>query len=377
MKICLIAPTYLPARRANTIQVMKMAQAMVILGHDVLVTVPGKHQTKPIPTWDELSHHYGLSHQFKVKWLPTRPWLRRYDYGYQAVHFARKQGVDLIYTRLPQSAGIASSLGIPTIYELHDFPRGRGANVLLRLFLGGSGARRLVLITRALREDLARWLDTLPATPFTIVAPDGVDLARYADMISPKNARISLSLPERFTVGYTGHLYSGRGVELILSLAERLSDIYFLLVGGNPDDVARVRAETVKAGQNNLILTGFVPNAELPGYQAACDVLLMPYQKRVAASSGGDISQYLSPMKVFEYLARGRPIISSDLPVLQEILNQDNAILLPASDADAWVMAIMDLRTDALRRETLARQARNDAKKYSWEARVERILEGL
>jgi len=377
VKICLIAPTYLPARRANTIQVMKMAQAMAVLGHEVLVTVPGKHHGRSAPTWDELSHHYGLRHPFKIEWLPERSWLRRYDYGYRAVHHARKHDADLIYTRLPQSAGLASSLGISTVFEIHDFPSGRGVRILFKLFLQGSGARRLVLITRSLRDDLARWLDSLPSTPFTIIAPDGVDLARYADVPSSSDARSTLSIPDRFTVGYTGHLYPGRGAEMILSMAARLPEIIFLLVGGDPDDVDRVQAEAENTGLNNVILTGFIPNAELPRYQAACDILLMPYQQRVAASSGGNIARYLSPMKVFEYLACGRPIISSDLPVLQETLNQNNAILLPPDDVDAWVKAIQELQTDPSRREALAHQARMEAQKYSWEARAERILEGL
>lgn len=391
MKICLIAPTYLPARRANTIQVMKMAQAMTVLGHEVFVTSPLPPRP-PSPCWergesaraggegepwDELARHYGLQHQFQVEWLPARSWMRRYDYGYRAVRYARQRGADLIYTRLPQSAALSSWLGISTIYEIHDFPKGRGAAMLLNLFSKGRGARRLVLITRALRDDLARRFSPLPAPPFTLIAPDGVDLERYVNLPAPADARAALSLPERFTLGYTGHLYPGRGVELLLPLANRQPDVTFMLVGGEPDDVARMRAEIEKAGIVNVILTGFVSNAELPRYQAASDVLLMPYQEQVAASSGGDIARYLSPMKMFEYLACGRPVISSDLPVLRETLTSENAILLPPDDLDAWVTAIQELRTNPSRREALARQARLDARKYSWEARAEKILEGL
>ncbi len=374
MKICLIAPTYLPARRANTIQVMKMAQAMTALGHEVIVTVPGESNQSSPPAWEELAHFYGLKYQFAVEWLPSSSRLRRYDYGYRSVIYARKQGCELIYTRLPQAAGLASFWGIPTIYEVHDIPRGRGAKVLLRLFLRGSGARRLVLITRALRDDLSRWQPKLPPSPFTTIAPDGVDLDRYADLSSSAEARAALSLPERFTIGYTGHLYPGRGTELILAMAERLLEVAFLLVGGNPEDVTSVRAEAENKGLENIRLTGFVPNAELPLYQAACDILLMPYQELVAASSGGDIARYLSPMKVFEYLACGRPIISSDLPVLQEVLNETNAIFLPPDEVDPWVEAIQDLRTNQSRQESLSQQARVDAEMYTWEARAEKIF---
>lgn len=385
MRIALIAPTHIPARRANTIQVMKMAQAMTALGHEVLVLSPsdGSEQEREKPSWEALACHYGLKYQFALQWLSARPWLRRYDYGLIAVRRARRWQADLIYTRLPQAAALASLLGHKSIYEVHDLPRGTFGPKLFRLFLRGKGARRVVVITRALRDDL------FPAgePPVDVViAPDGVDLARYADLPDPLEARhrllerdpvpeaISGLNPERFTLGYTGHLYPGRGVDLILDIARRLPAMQCLLVGGEPNQVSQVRDQLRVEKMNNVFLTGFVPNAELSLYQAASDVLLMPYQHSVSASSGGDIAPYLSPMKLFEYMACGRPILSSDLPVLREILNPENAICLPADDVDAWIAAIQTLESKPDRCRTLGNQARQDALNYTWKARSERIL---
>ena len=75
MKIALIAPTYLPARRANTVQIMKMAQAMTILGHQVQVFVPLTSRNLPEekPSWEQLARLYGLQYQFEVQWLPAHP----------------------------------------------------------------------------------------------------------------------------------------------------------------------------------------------------------------------------------------------------------------------------------------------------------------
>ena len=219
----------------------------------------------------------------------------------------------------------------------------------------------------------------LPLKLYTIVAPDGVDLERYQDLPEPSKARHALQplLPERFTAGYTGHLYAGRGVDLILSLAQRLPDVTFLIAGGEPEQVDRVRFQAASAGLENILLTGFVPNALLPRYQAACDILLMPYQAHVAASSGGDIARYLSPMKVFEYLACGRVILSSRLPVLEEVLNDQNSFLLPPDDPQAWETAICQLIDNTDLRSSLAAQARRDALQYSWQQRASRILSGL
>lgn len=384
MKIAVVSPTHLPARRANTLQVMKMAQAMAGLGHVVRVAVPGFPPEKV--AWDDLAYQYGLHRQFPVEWLPAWASMRRYDYGLRAVWWARGWGADLIYTRLPQAAALASLLGMATIYEAHDFPPHGVATWLFRGFFRGRGARRLVCITRALAADLEDRLGVPDSPLFTVIAADGVDLERYVDLPEPQRARqmvvekdrdVRLQHPHRFIAGYTGHLYAGRGVELILELAARLPEITFLLVGGEPDEVRALRSAVQSRRLENVISVGYVPNSELPYYQASCDLFLMPYQRQVAASSGGDIARYLSPMKLFEYMACGRPILCSDLPVLREVLSPEIAVLLPPDDVEAWVGAIQSLTDDPERRHFLGEGVRSAARRYTWEARAGQILEGI
>ncbi len=380
MKIVLVAPTDLPAYRANTIQVMKMAQALTVLGHDVVVFVPTQTRQKAVP-WEEIATQYGLQHPFRVRWFTIAAWARRYDYGLRAVLAAQANRADLLYTRLPQAAAFASLLGFPTVYEIHDLPRGNSNPRLLRWFLKGRGARKLLIITAALKQALETQVQQLPLDPFTLILPDGVDLERYANLPAPEVARANLGIqlgkacpPESFVVGYTGSLYAGRGVELILKIAAILPKIQFLIIGGDAADVSRVAAEAESRGLQNLTLLKFVANADLPLFQAACDLLLMPYQNQVAASSGGDIAAFLSPMKLFEYMAARRAILSSDLPVLGEILNPENAVLLPPNEAAAWAGAIQALQANPERRQKLAAQAFRDVQRYTWTARAARIL---
>jgi glycosyltransferase involved in cell wall biosynthesis len=82
-------------------------------------------------------------------------------------------------------------------------------------------------------------------------------------------------------------------------------------------------------------------------------------------------------MKTFEYLATGRAIVASDLPVFREVLNPGNAVLLPPDDAAAWARALETLQQDTGRRDQLGRQSRLDAIQYSWVERARRSLEGL
>lgn len=375
MNIALIAGSKIPSRTANSIQTMKMAQAMMALGHAVHVYVPGR---TPNESWDEIAVHYGLQNKIDIHWLSVIPRLRGYDFGVRAVHLALRRRADVLYTRLPQAAAYASWRGFPTIFETHDMPGGRIGPFLLQAFLRARNAYRLVVITHALADDVKTKYSPPSKPGFTVIAPDGVDLERYKDLPAPRRARQLLGLQQRFTVGYTGHLYLGRGIGLILRVASRLHEFGFLVIGGEPEDVSRLKVQVDEAGLKNVTVFGFLSNKDLPLYQAACDGLLMPYQAHVAASSGGDISRYLSPMKMFEYLACGRAILASDLPVLQEVLiHEKNALILPSKDEIAWEKALRKLSSDPDFRARLGIEARDSAHKFSWTARAEKILRDL
>ena len=393
MRIAVIAPTFIPAKRANTLQVMKMTQALANSGHQVQLAVP-EEPGRPgdeLQMWEDIAHFYGLSSRLPIDYMPAKSSFRKYDYALHAVRWARRWSADLIYTRLPQAAALASFQGYGTILESHDFPQGFFGPILFKRFLQGEGARRLVVISEALAADLHVEFKSPEDPPFTLILPDGVDLNRYSGLPGPKESRrklfpaliqhldkydLNLST-DRFTAGYTGHLYPGRGLHLILELAKRLPEVNFLIVGGELKDVSRVSGIAKEYKLQNVIITGFVPNAELPLYQAACDILLMPYQRQVAASSGGDIARYLSPMKLFEYMACGRAICSSDLPVLREILSEDIAILLPPEDIESWVAAVRNLRDNPSERKRMANKAQETVAQYSWDTRAQKILEGL
>jgi glycosyltransferase involved in cell wall biosynthesis len=150
-----------------------------------------------------------------------------------------------------------------------------------------------------------------------------------------------------------------------------------LWVGGKPADVAFWQEEISRAGLRNVVLTGFVPNTAIPTYLAAADILLMPYGRTTAASGGGNIADYFSPLKMFEYMAAGRAILSSDLPVLHEVLNSSNAVFCQPEVVSDWIQAFSALIAEPDRRSVLARQALQDANQYSWQVRAQRSLEGF
>jgi glycosyltransferase involved in cell wall biosynthesis len=364
MRIVCISAAQIPSDTANSIQVMKVCQAFAQLGQDVTLFVPG---TQPSGASQlQLKSLYGLRIDFPIHWLAIGnrrlfPWI--------AVWQARRLVPDMLYCWPLQSAALGLLAGKPSMLELHDFPAGRFGLLWLRFFLILSGRKRCLPITDALRRALR-----LPEEQ-TVLAPDGVDIERYRDLPNPDSARRQLNLPEAPTVLCTGHLYAGRGADLFLSLAAKFPQARFIWVGGRPMDVQIWNGRA--ASLPNVTFTGFVPNELIPLYQSAADVLLMPYGRAVTTSSGGNTAEFCSPMKMFEYMAAGRAILTSDLPVLREVLDETKAVFSPLEQADAWESALGELLADPQRRQALGQNARSAVEQYSWMRRAQRVLEGF
>ena len=373
MRIVCIAASFVPSKTANSIQVVKAAHALAELGHEVTLLVPGD---KPA-SWDEICSHYGLTQQFEMRWLRENLTFRRYDYSFKAVREAREMQPDLIYTWVLQAAVLSLYRKIPTILEIHDRILGRLGPWLFRQFWQSGTPHQLLTNTDALRQALITTFGLNSDPDEILVAPNGVELERYQNLPDAVTARKILGLPEGFTAGYTGHFYAGRGMDLMVELAKALPEIQFLWVGGREPDFSQWQARLAQQQITNIHLTGFVDNAILPQYQAASDVLLMPYGTRIAGSGGGDSASIASPMKMFEYMAAGRPILTSDLPVIHEVLDEEMAVFCPPEDPSAWEQALSALQADPDRQKRLAEASRAAVSQYTWQARAEKALVGL
>lgn len=374
MKIAVIAPSRVPSNTANSIQVMKVCQALTQIGHSVKLWVPGASSVG----WDQLTGFYGLNVPIEIAWLPSQPSLKRYDMAVTSVNRAVGWRADAVYTWMPQAAVYAQLRGLPVVLEVHDRPTGKLGPWLLRQMVAMHGKKRLAVITEALVQVLAKEYDLHIPEDVLVIVPDGVDLERYERLPDAPAARGLIGLqPDQLTVVYTGHLYAGRGVELLLELAQSFPQVHFLLVGGNPQAVDQCQKKVETFGLLNVTLTGFVENKKLAIYQAAGEILLMPYGRMITGSSGGNTADICSPMKMFEYMAAGRAILSSDLPVLREVLNEKNAVFCAADELDSWKKGLQFLLDNPEHRNAIGKQAQSDAENYSWKSRAVKTLVNL
>lgn len=327
--------------------------------------------------WKSLADQYGLSEEFTILWIPTLRWLRKYDFALKALQQAKKWGAEMVYTWLPQVAVFALRAGIPALLEMHDLPTGHLGPFYFKKFTRQEGKKRLLAITDALRKKL----ECTAGIPFSdqeiAITPNGVEYERFANQPEAKKARRQLGLPEQVTAIFSGHFYTGRGTPILLELAKRFPNIHFLWVGGRDEDVTVCQNRIKEGGIKNITLTGFIPNQKLPLYLAAGDFLLMPYEYSIAGSSGGNSAEICSPMKMFEYMASGRVILSSDLPVIHEVLNNKNAMFCMPEDVDSWESKVQFLIKNPTLWIQLGKQAQLDARKYTWKQRVDNALKGF
>ncbi len=368
MKIVAIAGSTIPSDTANSIQVMKACNALVQLGHELTLIVPGDPQSEIT----NLKSHYGLQAEFPIEWLSSSS---RRMFTWNSVQRARALHANIIYSWFPQSAVFALLHKIPAIFEIHIQPTGYFGPLWHQVFAKLPRRKRLVSITRALLDILERDFHMKFSSDEAVVAPNGVDLERFISLPDPVTARRQIGLREAPIVMCTGHLYAGRGTELFLALAKSIPQVQFVWVGGRPEDISNWKERAESA---NITFTGFIPNRDLPLYQAAADILLMPYSRSIMGSSGSaDSAAVASPMKMFEYMAAGRAIVSSDLPVIREVLNEKNTVFCEPDDVGKWKAEIESLLQNKTRRTELGDQARQDVQGYTWVARAQRILNGF
>ena len=369
MNIVAITGSTIPSDTANSIQVMKACNALVQLGHHVTLLVPGKQTDSNL----DLKSHYGLQNDFPIEWLSSAS---RRMFTWTAVRRAKRLKADLIYTWFPQSAVFGLLHRIPTVFEIHIQPTGAFGPLWHRMFARFPGRKRLASITQALVDVLENDFHMLMNLDDVVIAPNGVELERFASLPDPVTARRTLGLREAPTVMCTGHLYAGRGAELFIALARAIPDAHFVWVGGRREDIDFWRQRVDSNHIYNVTFVGFIPNGSLPLYQSAADILLMPYSSSIMGSSGtADSAGVASPMKMFEYMATGRAIASAYLPVIREVLNENNAVFCKPDDIPSWKFALERLLKDETLRAQLGEQARQDAQGYTWLARAQRILD--
>ena len=212
-----------------------------------------------------------------------------------------------------------------------------------------------------------------------VVAPNGFEREAFEGGHDISSLRERLGLPlERKIVCYCGNTYRGRGLEILVRAAAQMPEVEFLIVGGREQDNVLWREMARQDGSANFRIEGFVRQREVPSYLLASDVLVMPYSSGVTIRDGTEAGKFTSPLKLFEYMAAGKPIVATGVSSVLEILRPgENSVVTPPDNGGEFIRALALVLADAELCSQISEGARSDAVEYTWEKRVERIIEGV
>lgn len=347
--ILYLARSRLQYSRANLIQTLHTSSALTQLGYRVCVMLPS--WPRRLSVADRLyeldvrpAPEVRASHLLHPRWSfwPFVWWYRR-----------ALLNVPVIYTRVARislalaRAGVTSDLEVHNVQALHD------AGQLERIVAHHRTGliRTLIPISRA----AGQWLIGAGADQDRVCpAPSGVKLEAYEHI--PPFDPLMLDRPR---VVHIGRLSQPRGRTVFEYLANT-GKCQITIVGTDKTDIS------------NASYYPPVPLRQVPTWYARSDITLLPYQQTIPTVAT------MSPIKMFEAMAAGRPIVASDLPAIREVLTHEStALLVPPDDLAAWAQAIERLRADRSLACRLAANARAEAGKYSWVARAKRITHAI
>ncbi|MDE2173474.1 MAG: glycosyltransferase family 4 protein [Patescibacteria group bacterium] len=371
MKIIYIANLRIPTEKAYGYQIAKICEELSGLGVGVELWAP----TRKNEIQKDLFDFYGLKRVFPVRFISCPDFLTgarllgRGGFYLQGVAFfarllfERSEKGSWVMTRNPEIAWLFHLKGYKIAYYGHFWPEGK--NILFRFFLRGADA--VICNSRGTAEAFKK-------RGFSNVAviQNGVDLEDFSFKEGKEELRKGLSLPpEKKIALYAGHLYAWKGTDILFEAAERLKDssnTVLVIVGGTPADHEKYVREAQEKGLTNVLLIGHQQKSLIPSYLCSADVLLLSN-----APLSTESIRYTSPIKMFEYMASGVPIVASDLPSIREVLNEENSLLVEAGNAKTLTEGIKKILTDTELARRISDKARRDVSRFTWRSRAEDI----
>ena len=371
MNIYYFAGTKLPSQSSQSIHSMKMAEAFARAGHNVTLFAKGMHDAAS----EDIFKIYNIQQNFKL-YLSPQIDVPILSGAKRLMNISRKianmDKPDIVYGHDPVALSLLAPSGVPVIFEAFKMPDLSLHSWAFQRLLRQSNFRAIIVVSEILKHELLNKYPQIKSEDI-FVAHNGTDLIDDIVRADQESQKLQ-GRTDAFKVGYAGSLKPGKGISLIPRIAALCPECDFHIFGGTQDNIEELQQQN---GLDNVYYYGYRDHADMPGYIKAFDVAIAPYQHRALIRTGQNMSRWISPTKVFEYMAAKKPILCSNLPGIDEILQHEySAFLLPATDEEKWAAAIRKLKDDAYERDRLGRNAYNTLRKYyTRDMRVQAISE--
>lgn len=377
MRIIYIGNSRLPTEKAYGVNMVKTCEALARQGAELTLLAPNNQNASGY----DVFAFYGVSRIFEMRYIPiidgvSRGWPMGFwinQFTFTLGIFLRHLGVSrdtTILTRDELSGWLLRKLGFRVFYDMHGFPEHKKFfwRIFMRSMTGIIGTSEWKLDQSKKQFGIERRK--------TIIAPNGFDPKLFLIHQNKEELRAMLGLPQdKKIVLYTGHLYDWKGAH-VLARAAGLSDaadLVFVFVGGTWYHLEEFKK---KYGNiRNVLFLGHKSYREVPKYLKAADVLVLPNsletkEKRFAVYSEMDTA----PIKLFEYMASGVPIVASDLPSIRAVVSEMEVSFVPADNPEALLSGIKRAIEDVPGAKEIAARALERSHLYTWDERARKML---
>lgn len=362
-----------PSEKTMTPLILKTCAHFARLGWEVELWIPRRHNGyKPD---DDVFELYKISPNFVIRriacidamqFLGTLGFLLMVaTFNLSAYLKLHSERGAILYAHDIRDVILPSLRGLPVFVEIHDF------YVSSFDFVNRSVLKRItgLIVTNSLKISLIAKRYGFP-TGRMLRQPNAVEAKDFDISTSQEDACTQLGLSHMGKIAlYTGHLFGWKGVHTLADATAFLPfDVSVLFVGGTPEDR---KALQKYISERNLPRINFIPHQtpdKIPLYQKAADVLVLPNTAKEEASR-----VETSPVKLFEYLASGKPIVASDIPSIRDIVSDKEVFFATPDDGKSFAHAIETALNDSAESANRANAAQVLARAHSWESRAEHI----
>lgn len=360
IRIYYIAETNLNNQSAYSQHVIKMCDAFLQNNFETTLFLPFQNKI----SYKKIYNDYSLKgkKKFLINSILKKNltnFLDRLMFGFKVANIIKKsKGSKLVITRSLITSFCLSLNKINHILEIHSELRSVTKFLLINLnFINSKYVKKVIFISKALSKKFKIDKKNI------LILHDGVDIKNFKNKITKNNLK---------SIIYIGSFYKGRGIELIIKLAKKFRELNFSLYGDNSNYI-NTKIDYIK----NLKLYGFKKYKDVPSLLSKSDILLMPYSNNVEIRAKGiNTAEYCSPLKMFDYLAAGKIIVSSKLSGICEVLKHNkNAILVKDFNYKSWEKSILEIVKGKYNIKKIQANSHKTAKKFTWKKRAKKIID--
>ena len=373
----------LPQAEAHIVHDVNTANAVANLGYSAILVCLNQtnksynpidwfYPLRPQKPSAELIKYYNIQDKLKVlplampfpisdrggKWNNTSTIICKYYFPIHIFPYTK-----ILHTLDWNLVKVAIKSGIPVIYEREHYQKNKYEpeivnSPLFQVAVTVANSVKENMIANGMPPEKIIKLHLSFNQSFLVRQPEKAREWREKLLASGRNS----------LVVYSGGLYKFKGVDLLLEVAQKLSHIQFVFAGGNEEKLAAYRQIVKEKQISNATFLGYLPHVQLPSLLQAADILAHPH-------CSGEAATFTSPLKFFEYLASGTPIVATEIPPLLEF--KDTNIVAAWCETDnptAYANALKKaLATHPYKADGYDHQI-DFASQFSWENRTKEII---